>query len=421
MPEGFSMPRLLLCLAAIAVTCGNLHAENWPQFRGPTGQGVSSETNLPLSWSGTDNIAWKTEIPGEGWSSPVVFDDRVYVTSTLNEGTECRVICLDRMAGKIAWNTPVGTQVTKKKRRENSYATPTPIVDGKRVYAVFGSGLIAGLNIDGKLLWTNREVEFYSHHGLGSSPTLFENLLIMPFDGSDEAEAKVGWKIPWDKAVILALDGATGKVAWRGRRGLSRISHLTPVVYGSGDSAQLVSNAGDAVQGFNPRTGERLWSVYSKGEGVTPSLVAADGLVITSSGFEDPTLRAIRPDGQGDVTKTHIQWEQKKGVPLLASMVYVKPHLYTLTREGVVTCFTAASGEILWQERIGGLHWSSPVYADGHIYWLDETGVTTVIKTGTEFKLVATNPIGEKCQATYAVSQGQIFIRGEKHLFCVGK
>lgn len=415
------MPRLLVCLIAMAVLCPNVNAENWPQFRGPTGQGISGESDLPLRWSGTDNIAWKTEVPGEGWSSPVVFDDRVYVTSTEKEGVECRVLCLARKTGDILWNTVVGMQVTKKKRRENSYATPTAVTDGKRVYAVFGSGLIAGLDVGGKLLWTNREVEFYSHHGLGSSPTIYENLLIMPFDGSSETDAKVGWKAPWDKAVILAIDGESGKVVWRGRRGVSRISHLTPVIFGDGESAQLLSNAGDAVQGFNPRTGERLWSVYSKGEGVTPSLVTADGLVITSSGFEEPTLRAIRPDGKGDVTKTHIQWEQKKGVPLLASMLYVRPHLYTVTREGVVTCFTAATGEIIWQHRIGGLHWSSPVYADGHIYWLDETGVTTVMQTGTEFKLVATNPIGEKCQATYAVSQGNIFIRGEKHLFCVGK
>lgn len=415
------MQHLCLSLTVLCVLHMPVHAENWTTFRGPTGQGVSGETDLPLKWSPTDNIAWKAPIPGEGWSSPIVFGDRVYVTFTLDAGAACHVICLDRRTGEIEWNTPVGRQITRKKRRENSYATPTPVTDGKRVYAVFGSGLIACLDMDGELLWTNREIAFYSHHGLGSSPTIFENQLIMPFDGSSESDTKVGWKIPWDKAIILALDGASGDVKWRGRRGLSRISHLTPIVHGTGDDSLLLSNAGDAVQGFDPRTGKLLWTVYSKGEGVTPSLSVGDGLVFTSSGFEEPTLRAIRLGGSGDITKTHIAWEQNKGVPTLASLLYVKPYLYTVTREGIVTCFTAASGDIVWQERIGGLHWSSPVYADGHIYWLNETGVTTVIRTGDKFELVATNPIGEKCQATYAVSQRQIFIRGEKHLFCIGK
>jgi outer membrane protein assembly factor BamB len=401
---------------------GNVRAENWPQFRGPSGRGMSNETDIPLNWSSTQNIAWKTDIPGEGWSSPVVWDDRVFLTTATEEGVSCRAICIDRRTGRILWNTEVVRQTPRKKRRENSYASPTPVIDGEQVYVVFGDGSVAALDMDGRVLWTNREVKFYSHHGLGASPILDSDLLIMPFDGSSDGDNnRVGWKIPWDKGVLMAYDSQTGQVAWRGRRGLSRLSHVTPVVLGTGNSRRILSNAGDVVQAFDPVEGKRLWSIYSKGEGVTPSLTIGDGLIFTASGFEEPTIRAIRPGGRGDVTKTHIAWEQKKGVPTLASLLYLKPHLYAITAEGVVTCFLGTTGKMVSQNRVGGKHWASPIYADGHIYFVNEDGLTTVIKASPKFEIVARNAILEHTQATPAISQGQIFLRTAGRLYCIGK
>lgn len=409
----------LICALAMGRPAG---AENWPRFRGPAGQGISSETDLPVSWSATQHVRWKTDIPGEGWSSPIVFDDHVFLTTATEEGVSCRAIAVDRTTGRVLWNVEVVRQAPRKKRRENSYASPTPVTDGERVFVVFGDGSIAALDYEGRILWTNRDVKFYSHHGLGASPILDRERLIMPFDSSsDGPDIKVGWKIPWRNAVVLALVKQTGEVAWTGRRGLSRLAHVTPVVLGEGKGRRIISNAGDVVQAFEPTTGRRLWSVYSQGEGVTPSMVIGDGLIFTASGFEEPTIRAIRPGGSGDVTRSHIAWEQKKGVPTLSSLLYVKGFLYTMTAEGVVTCFRGKSGEIVWQGRLGGKHWASPVYADGRIYFLDEEGTTRVIAPGTKFKLLAENRLNEHCQASPAVSQGNIFLRTARRLYCIGK
>ncbi|MEQ8788032.1 MAG: PQQ-binding-like beta-propeller repeat protein [Pirellulaceae bacterium] len=414
-----------LPISAVALVCvmfASLRAENWPQFRGPTGQGMSAETGLPLHWSATENVAWKTELPGEGWSSPVVWGDRVFVTTATDEGRSCHIVCVDRRSGDLLWNTKVFEQPVKKKRAENSYATPTPATDGERVYAVFGGGGMAAVDYDGQLAWTCREVDFYGHHGLAASPILVGDLVVMPYDGSSDGDDnKVGWKIPWREAVLLAVDKKSGDVRWRGKRGLSRLGHVTANVLRENGQTQIVSGAGDCVQGFDPKDGRLIWSIYSQGEGVTPSIVIGDELVFSCSGFEEPTIRVVRTGGEGEITKTHIAWEQKKGVPSLASMLYVKPHLYAVTDAGIATCFDAASGEIVWQERVGGKHSSSPIYADGKIYFLTEAeGETAVIAAGKEFKVLARNTIDEKCKASMAASQGNLFIRSERHLFCIG-
>lgn len=413
----------LMTSTLITVSLTSLEAEDWPRFRGPTGQGNSSETAIPLTWSNTENVAWKTPIPGDGWSSPIIYGNHVFVTSTTDEGRSCHVICVDRRSGTILWNTPVFKQSVRKKRNENSHATPTPTTDGRFVYAVFSSGRIAAVDFKGDVAWTNDEVKFYGHHGLASSPILYDDLVIMAYDGSSDGEnSRVGWKIPWDKAVLLAVDKTSGKVRWRGNRGQSRLGHVTPNILRENGIDQIISGAGDAVQGFNPTDGSLIWSIYSQGEGVTPSIVLGDGLVISCSGFEAPTIRAIRTGGKGEVTRSHMAWEQKKGVPSLASMLYVKPHAYSVTDKGVVTCFHAATGEIVWQDRIGGKHSSSPIYADGRIYFLTEAeGETAVIEPGNQLKVLARNPLDEKCKASMAVSQGNLFIRSEKNLYCIGE
>ncbi len=414
--------KIILGIAAALLIQAAGRAEDWPCFRGPTRQGVSAETGLPTAWSATENVAWKTAIPGAGWSSPIVFGDRVFVTTTTDEGASCRVLSLDRATGRVLWNTEVFRQVPKNKQGKNSYATPTPATDGKLVYAVFAGGSFAALRFDGSVAWVNHDFPYYSQHGLGNSPILYEDLLIMPFDGSSEGDDKtVGWRTPWDRGLLVALDKATGRVRWKGSRGQSRIAHATPNVFTQGGKSQIVSGAGDVVQGFDPATGRRLWSVYSQGEGVVPSIVVGDGLVFTASGFEDPTIRVVRPGGLGDGAEAAIVWESKKAVPAIPSFLYVDGLLYTIDNSGVAQCFEGKTGEIVWQERIGGNHSASPVYADGKIYYLSEDGESTIIEAGREFRIIARNSIGQRCQASYAVSQGRIFIRSEKHLFAIGK
>jgi outer membrane protein assembly factor BamB len=303
-------------------------------------------------------------------------------------------------------------------RKQNSYATPTPVTDGKHVYSVFYDGTVTAVDFSGELVWKNNEVKFFSLHGLGASPILANGQVIMPFDGSSRAETQVGWKIPWEKAVVLSLDAENGSVRWKGTRGKSRVGHVTPILVDNG--SQLVSAGGDRVQGFDPATGRRIWSVYSQGEGVTPSPVVGDGLIYTSSGFEAPTLRAIRLGGTGDVTKTHIAWEQKRGVAALSSLLYIKPYLYSISRDNILHCLEASSGEIVWMERLSGVHWASPVYADGRIYILSEEGMTLVLRPGPKYDEVAQNDISVKCLASMAVSQGNFYIRSDQDLYCIG-
>ncbi len=406
---------------------------NWPCFRGPTGQGLSDETGLPLRWGASSNVAWKTEIPGEGWSSPVVWGDRVFLTTAEEKGVRCLVLCLDRASGRVLWNRHVFDQVPGRKENKNSHATPTPCTDGERVYAVFSDGSVAALTFDGAIAWTNRDVRFYSRHGLGASPLLYRGLLIMPYDGSNRVEVagqypnntpeeRLGWQIPWDRAEIVALDVRTGERVWTARRGMSRVAHTTPVVLKEDGGDRILSIAGDAVQAFDPKTGERIWSVCSKGEGVVPSPALGEGLVFTASGFDGSTLRGIRTGGKGDVTATHIAWEQKKGVPMQPSLLYVRPYLYAVTDGGVATCYRPESGEIVWQGRVGERqkYSASPIHAEGRIYVLSESGETTVLAAGPEFKILARNPIGEKCLASPAAARGRLFIRSDRHLFCIG-
>ena len=424
--------KAIATLSTLLLLANNLPAENWPGFRGPTRQGISTETQLPLHWSADSNVVWKTEIPGQGWSSPIVWQERVFVTTVTHSNTKCRALCVDRSSGKILWDKEVFEQVPKRKEGKNSYATPTPTTDGRQVYAVFGDGSVVALKFDGSIVWKNRDVQFYSRHGLGASPLLHENLLIMPFDGSNPIgapgvypkvsdEERLGWQIPWDKSFIAALDTKTGRRVWTGKRGMSRIAHVSPIVAKVDGKEILISGAGDRMQGFDLKSGELLWSIYAQGEGVTPSPVIGDGLLFTSSGFEKTTLRAVKlAKAKGDVTETHIAWEQKKGVPTQPSPIYVRPYLYAITDGGIATCYKPDTGDIVWQERVGGNHCASPVFADGRIYFLSEAGEATVIAPGSEFKVLARNSLNEKCQASIAVSQGSLFIRGEKNLYRIG-
>lgn len=409
-------PKVLLGLALATTT---LLAENWPFWRGPSRQGVSKETGLPLHWSAESNVVWKAEVPGEAWSSPIVYGEQVFVTTTTESGVNCHMLAFDRKTGKQQWNKKVFEQTPLRKEQRNSYATPTPATDGERVYGVFGDGSVVAVSAkNGDILWEHREVKFYSQHGLGASPILHGDLLIMPFDGSSTGENKrLGWQIPWEQSFLLAFNKKSGEVVWKAMRGESRISHVTPNVMTHEGREILVSGAGDVVQGFDLKNGARLWSVYSQGEGVVPSIVIGGGLIYSVSGYEKPTVRAVRPPANG--SEASIVWEQKKGVPMIPSLIFHENHLFGITEGGVAICLQAGTGEIIWQERVGGNHSASPVLAENRIYFLNEEGESTVIEASPAFKILAKNPLKEKAQASMAISQGQLFIRTAGHLFCI--
>ena len=410
--------RLGILLLLLAQT---LFAENWPFWRGPSRQGISTESNIPIQWNAESNIVWKTEIPGEAWSSPIVFGDQVFVTTTTEDGVNCHVLGIDRKSGAIQWNKKVLEQTPRKKEQRNSYATPTPATDGESVFAVFGDGSVVAVSArNGDVLWAYREVKFYSQHGLGASPVLYEDLLIMAFDASSAGENKrVGWQIPWDQSFLLAFDKKTGAVRWRAERGQSRIGHVTPNIMKHNGEDILVSGAGDVVQGFSLKDGKRLWSFYSQGEGVVPSIVIGDGMIFSVSGFEKPTIRAIRPPKEAG-GEPELVWEQKRSVPMIPSFLYVNQRLFGITEGGVAVCLNAADGSILWQERVGGNHYASPVTGENRIYFTSDEGETTVIQGLPEFKILSKNPLKGKTQASMAISQGKIFLRTGRELYCIG-
>ena len=400
---------LALCLASVA------WGENWPGFRGPTRQGVSSEADLPLHWGREKNVLWKVPVAGSSWSSPIVWEDRIFLTTATNGGAACRVLSFDAPTGSVLWDTHVFDQETLMKRRQNSYASPTPVTDGQSVFAVFADGSIVALDFEGNIVWRNRDFDFFSEHGLGAPPILHEDLLIMAFDPSSRTrrEEKLGWKVPWDGAAIRALRKETGEVAWEAKRGLSRLAHVTPNLMQVDGRAQLISAAGDAIQGFDLQTGKRLWSVYAQGEGVVPSIVVGGGLAYSISGFEATAIRAVAPGGK-------VVWEQTRSASHIPSMIYDAGLLYNIHENGVATCMDAGTGEVIWQERVGGQHWASPVLAAGRIHFLSEEGETTVIQAGRDYKELARNRLDEHTQASMAVSGGRLYIRTANHLWAIG-
>ena len=401
-------------------------SENWARFRGPNGQGISKATSLPVSWSAEENIAWKTDIPGEGWSSPIVWNDHVFLTTATEDGKNCHVIAVDRKTGKVLWDKIVLIQKPEQHRHAmNSYATPTPVTDGETVYAVFSGNFVA-MDFDGNIRWVNSDLEFYSQHGMGTSPILHGDLLFLAVDQSSREEPKgIGWLEPWDKGYLLALDKNTGKERWRGKRGMSRLGHATPIVMKVNGKDQIISPAGNVIQGFDPADGKLIWTVASEGEPCVPSPVIGDGLIYSNPSATDPIL-AVRPDGNGDCTATHIAWKQGSGAPMMGSYLYVKPCLYTCADGGNFSCLDATTGEVLWQLRLrtGALN-PSPIYADGKIYALSEQGTTIVLKPSDDPKqtaeILSRNDLNEHCRASIAVAGKQLIIRTDNHLWCIGK
>jgi outer membrane protein assembly factor BamB len=421
--------KYIFAFFVLSVITAAVHAqepEQWSRFRGPNGQGISTATNLPVKWSADENIAWKTNIPGSGWSSPIVWNDHIFLTSTTNDGKECHLIAVDRKSGKMLWDRIVFTQEPQFKHARNSYATPTPVTDGELVYAVFGSGGFVAADFEGNIVWTKTDLHYYSQHGLGTSPILYNDMLLLAVNPSSKEEPKqLGWQIAWDKSYLLALDKKTGKECWRGTRGMSAIGHSTPAVIQVDGKDQILSAAGNVVQAFDPSAGELIWTVRYVGEPAVPSPAIGDGLVFMATRETNPIL-AIKPDGKGECTDTNIVWEQKQHSPMTASFLYIKPCLYTATDKGSFAAFEAATGKLLWQKRLGNAINASPVFADGKIYVINASGVATVFKPNDNptkpAKELAVNEIGDcYVQATLAVAGKQLLLRTENQLWCIGK
>ncbi len=416
-------PILHSMLVLVLGSSPHAFAEDWPAFRGPTYQGTSLETNLPLTWSVGENVVWKTVIPGEGWSSPIIWGDLVFLTTATDGGTRCHVLALQRQTGTVRWDREVFQQVPGHRQERNSYASPTPCTDGQRVYACFGDGSFVAVDFEGQTVWTNRAFPFYGEHGLATSAILHDDLLIMARDGSSSGEDKyLGWKKPWGEDFVLALDKNTGQLRWRAQRGLARIAHCVPGIWTAPDGqAQVVSEAGDVLQGFDARTGKLIWTSECIGEGPVPSAVLGEGLAFTCGGWHGrDSIKAFRLGGVGDLKETNLVWEQRKSAPKIPSLLYLKPFLYGITDGGVAICLRAATGEVLWQERIGGNFAASPVANQDRLYFLSDEGETTVIATGSEFKILARNALHEKCQASLAVAPEHLFIRTLGRLYCIG-
>jgi len=399
--------------------------ENWYQFRGPNGQGISQSTGLPTHWDREENVAWKTDIPGEAWSSPIVWNNHIFLTTTTDEGANCHVIALDRRTGNVLWDRIVFTQAPNQHRHPmNSYATPTPVTDGTTVFAVFSGGGFVALDFNGNIRWTNTEtLDFHSQHGLSASPILHNDLLILPIDHSNyDYPRRLGWLDPWDKSFVLALDKNTGKERWRSMRGMSRIAHATPAMMLVGDKYQIISSAGDVIQGFDPTDGRLLWTIPSAGEPSVPSAVIGNGLVFTAPTGGRAPIRAVRPTADGNA---ELVWETSGSTPMMSSFLFVEPLLITCPENRVVA-LDAETGELLWEVplRIGALN-PSPIYADGKIYVLSEHGTTVVLQLSADRRtppeLIATNELEELTRASIAVAGNQLLIRTESALWAIGK
>jgi outer membrane protein assembly factor BamB len=398
-------------IAVILVLCGRVVAqqEDWPEFRGPTGQGHSSERGLPLEWSESHNVAWKTAVRGRGWSSPVVGGGRVWITTAVPEssGASLRALAFDAETGAEVANVEVfRLRNANLKNPKNSHASPTPIVEADRVYVHFGGDGTAAIDArSGEIVW-KAQFPYASQHGSGGSPALYKDLLIFSADGHYEA-------------FVIALDKHTGKVRWKtDRRKPFDQAYTTPLVIQAAGRDQLISVGAYRTASYDPATGKELWLVrYEDGFSNVPRPVFGHGLVYIATGFQQPTMIAVRPDGAGDVTASHVAWSMTRGAPFTPSPLLVGDELYVINDLGVLTCADALTGKVHWQQRIGGNHSASPIFADGRIYFLSEEGIATAIAPGRTFQKLATSELAGATLASMAVARGSIFIRSLTHLY----
>lgn len=402
----------LLTACLLAQTSTLLNAESWPCWRGPRGDGTCLEKNVPANWDPT-NAVWKVELPGIGHASPIVWGDRIFTVTSLPDTTERVLLCLDRASGKLLWQQTVVKGPLEKLHKENSYASGTPATDGECVYVAFRVGeeiVVAAHDFTtGKQLWLVRPGTHAGEWGFSNEPVLYKDKVILDGDGKGDS-------------FLVALSRKDGKELWRVNRTHKGISYSAPLIREIAGRTQLIQCGDRCVTGFNPDTGEQLWTVDGPSEEfvATPVYSEKAGLVFISSSWPKTILLAIRPDGKGDVTQTHVAWRDAKGAPYVPSMIVVGDHLLSVNNMGVAFCYEADTGNVLWQEKLGRTH-ASPVLVGGLVYFINDDGQINVIKPGPQFERVAQFQLGENCYASPAISDGQVFLRGFKHLFCIGR
>jgi outer membrane protein assembly factor BamB len=416
--------RFVAATLALLVFTAVISAEDWPAWRGPRLDGTSTEKNIPIHWSRTDNVTWKTEIPGIGHSSPIVFGEHVFVTSCIEDQQKRMLTCLERTSGKILWERNVVTAKLEGKHKLNSFASSTPATDGKYVWVSFleyPNMVIACYDYEGKELWRKSPGALTSVHGFCTSPILHKDLLIL----NGDQDVKKGED---RQAYIVALDKKTGEEKWRVDRPNKTRSYCTPILIeskGKPGVTQLVLSGSKCVTSYDADTGKLLWIINGPTEQYVASLVFLDQMLFLTTGFPEFHLMGIKPDGEGDVTQTQVAWHHKKLSPKEASYVpspiAAAGHFFVVSDLGYLTCLDAQTGDKLWMEKLGRHHSASPVLADGHLYFADDSGVMWVLKAGSKFEVVAKNELGEECYASPAISHGHIFIRGLNHLYCIGK
>jgi len=416
----------LLLLALLAITSPAI--ADWPEFRGPRGDGhvggpgETKAAGLPLRWSETENLKWKTEIPYRGWSTPVVKDGQVWLTTATEDGHDFFAICVDAETGKVRFNEKVFHCETPEPlgNNVNCYATPSPAIEAGRVYVHFGSYGTACLGTrTAKVLWQRDDLRCRHYRGPSSSVVLFENLVILTFDGAD-------------LQYLVALDKNTGKTVWKTDRSIEwndqdvpgqmakdgdlRKAHGTPLIVTSGGKFQLLSVGAKAAYGYEPRSGKELWRVHYADWSSAPVPLYENGLAFLVTGLVKAELWAVKTDGSGDVTDTHVAWKLSTHVGKTASPILVDGLLYTVGDESFVTCLESATGKPVWTERIGGKYAASPIYADQRLYFFDQQGTTTVLKPGRSFQPLATNSLASGFMASPAVDGKAFFLRTKTHL-----
>jgi outer membrane protein assembly factor BamB len=377
----------------------------WPEFRGPTGQGVSTATNLPVVWSSTTNVVWKQPVPGLGWSSPVLANDKVFLTTAIetNNAVSLRALCLEARSGRTVWNTEIFTPAPQRAHEKNSHASPTPVVEGERVYVHFGHYGTACLDLAGKVVWRSSALKYPPVHGNAGSPVVVGEALIFNCDGAE-------------KPFVAALNKRSGEVLWKFQRETAakkKFSFSTPLVV----NGQVITVGSGGAFALDPKTGKELWRLpFTEGYSVIPRPVHGHGLIFITTGFDRPVVMAIRPSAN----KAEVVWTLNRGAPNTPSLLLVGDELYMVSDAGIASCIDARSGKVHWQERVGGNYSASPVYADGKIYLQSEEGKGVVLKAGKEFRKLAENALEEKTLASYAVGDGTLFIRTAEHLYCLG-
>ncbi|MFN7920365.1 MAG: PQQ-binding-like beta-propeller repeat protein [Bryobacteraceae bacterium] len=385
--------------------------EDWPQFRGPDGQGHTAATGLPLTWSETENVAWKVPVPGRGWSSPAIANGQLWLTTAVEPegggaGRSLRALAFDPETGKQLRDVELfRLEDAGKQHAKNSYASPTPIIEGDRVYVHFGKLGTAALTTSGEIVWKTR-FDYDYIHGSGGSPVLYRNLLILSCDGGDQQ-------------FVVALNKDTGAVEWKvHRRQRGGMAFSTPLIIEGGGTVQVVSPGAFRTVSYEAATGRELWWIdYGKGFSNVPRPVFAHGMVYVTSGFYTPALIAVKPDGHGDVTNTHVTWQAPRAVPLTPSPVVVGDEIYMVSDNGILTCLDALSGKIHYQQRLGGNFSASPLAADGRIYFQSEEGETTVIAPGKEFQKLASSRVDEQTLASFAVLGDSLYLRSASRLY----